>query len=148
MRFRINNYSTNMKKVIEVVAAVIIYENKILAFQRGAAKFDYVSYKYEFPGGKVESGENFKEALKRELHEELGLDAKVGDFVTTIEHDYPDFSIKMHCYFVAIDNFDETLHDHVAYAHVSLSEAIGLDWIEADRPVLNLLRENFGHVFN
>jgi 8-oxo-dGTP diphosphatase len=137
-----------MKKIIEVVAAVIIYEKKILAFQRGAAKFDYVSYKFEFPGGKVESGEDFKGALKRELNEELGLNAKVGDFVATIKHDYPDFSIKMHCYIVAIDSFNDTLRDHVAYAHVSLPEADALDWIEADRPVLNLLRENFGYVFN
>jgi 8-oxo-dGTP diphosphatase len=137
-----------MKKIIEVVAAVIIYKKKILAFQRGAAKYDYVSYKFEFPGGKVEAGEDFRVALNRELNEELGLDAKVGEFVSTIEHDYPDFSIKMHCYIVAIDNFDETLHDHVAYAHVALSEADSLNWIEADRPVLKILRENFGHVFN
>ena len=85
-----------MKKNIEVVAAVIIYKKKILAFQRGNAKYDYVSYKFEFPGGKVEAGEDFRVALNRELNEELGLDAKVGDFVVTIEHDYPDFSIKMH----------------------------------------------------
>ena len=137
-----------MKKTIEVVAAVIVYERKLLAFQRGAAKFDYVSYKFEFPGGKVESGEDFRVALNRELNEELGLDAKVGNFVATIDHDYPDFSIKMHCYIVEIDAFDETLHDHVAYAHVSLSDADSLDWIEADRPILRLLRENFSHVFN
>ena len=137
-----------MKKTIEVVAAVIVYEGKLLAFQRGAAKFDYVSYKFEFPGGKVEAGEDFRVALNRELNEELGLDEKVGDFVATIDHDYPDFSIKMHCYIVAIDDFDETLHDHVAYAHVSLSDADGLDWIEADRPILKMLRENFSHVFS
>lgn len=137
-----------MKKNIEVVAAVIIYEKKILAFQRGAAKFDYVSYKFEFPGGKVETGEDFRVALNRELYEELGLNAEVGDFVTTIDHDYPDFSIRMHCFIVAIDTFDETLQDHVAYAHVALFEADSLDWIEADRPVLKILKENFGHVFN
>jgi 8-oxo-dGTP diphosphatase len=137
-----------MKKNIEVVAAVIVYEKKILAFQRGLAKYDYVSYKFEFPGGKVEGNESFTEALKRELAEELGLDARVGEFITTVEHDYLDFSIKMHCYIVAIDFFNAELRDHVAYAHVSLSEADNLDWIEADRPVLKLLKDKFGHVFN
>lgn len=137
-----------MKKTIEVVAAVIIYKGKLLAFQRGAAKFDYVSFKFEFPGGKVEAGEDFKQALKRELNEELGLNVKVGDFVTTIDHEYPDFSIKMHCYIVVIDVFDETLRNHIGYAHVPLSKADDLDWIEADRPVLKILRKDFGHVFN
>jgi 8-oxo-dGTP diphosphatase len=136
-----------MKKKIEVVAAVIAYKKKVLAFQRGAAKYDYVANKFEFPGGKVEPGEDLKRALKRELAEELDLEVEVGDYVTTVDHDYPDFSIKMHCYIVKVINFDGTIRDHISYAHVTLAEADNLDWIEADRPVLNLLRENYRHVF-
>ena len=136
-----------MKKKIEVVAAVIDYKGKILAFQRGAAKYNYVANKFEFPGGKVEPGEDLERALKRELAEELDLDAHVGDFVVTIDHDYPDFSIKMHCYIVKVIHFNGTIKDHIGYAHVSLAEADDLDWIEADRPVLNHLREKFRHVF-
>ena len=68
-----------MKKKIEVVAAVIAYKKKVLAFQRGAAKYDYVANKFEFPGGKVEPGEDLKRALKRELAEELDLEVEVGD---------------------------------------------------------------------
>jgi 8-oxo-dGTP diphosphatase len=136
-----------MKKKIEVVAAVIDYKGKILAFQRGAAKYDYVANKFEFPGGKVEPGEDLERALKRELAEELDLDVQVGDFVITIDHDYPDFSIKMHCYIVKVVHFDGMIKDHIGYAHVSLDEADDLDWIEADRPVLNHLREKFRHVF-
>ena len=86
--------------MIEVVAAVIECEGKLLAFQRGPARYDYIAHKYEFPGGKVETGENHRVALKRELSEELGLDAEVLDHVMTLEHAYPDFSIKMHCFLI------------------------------------------------
>ena len=83
--------------MIEVVAAVIELEGKLLAFQRGPAKYEYVSNKFEFPGGKVEEGEDHKLALARELQEELELDAEIKGHVTTVVHQYPDFLIKMHC---------------------------------------------------
>jgi 8-oxo-dGTP diphosphatase len=133
--------------MIEVVAAVIEFEGKLLAFQRGTAKYDYVSNKFEFPGGKVEEGEDHKLALARELQEELELNAEVNDYVMTVEHTYPDFSIKMHCFLVHLDLFDGRLTEHSSYEHVSLKEADELDWIEADRPVLKILRERFTHVF-
>lgn len=58
-------------KSVEVVAAIIIKDNKILAVQKGKAKFDYVSYKREFPGGKFEAGETLEQAIAREILEEL-----------------------------------------------------------------------------
>lgn len=134
--------------MIEVVAAVIELDKKLLAFKRGASKHEYVSYKYEFPGGKVESNENLSEALSRELSEELGLIAKVGEFVTTVEHTYPDFAIKMHCYLVHLDKFDGKLNEHVDFSHVSLDEAQSLDWIEADKPILEIIRQRYSHVFS
>ena len=133
--------------MIEVVAAIIELDKKLLAFQRGSSKYSYVANKFEFPGGKVESNEDLSAALLRELTEELGLNAEVGDFVTSVEHTYPDFSIKMHCYLVHLNSFEGELREHVNYAHVSLSEADGLDWIVADRPVLNHLKINYSDVF-
>lgn len=133
--------------MIEVVAAVIVYQRKILAFRRGESKFDYVSFKYEFPGGKVEKDEALDKALKRELFEELNLNAVVKDRVTSLEHEYPDFAIKMHCFLAYVDSYDGTLRDHVESALVTLDEAEKLDWIEADRPVLEILKRNYRHVF-
>ena len=134
--------------MIEVVAAVIELDGKLLAFQRGAAKFDYVSFKYEFPGGKVEGNENLPEALARELSEELGLKANVGEHITTVDHTYPNFSIKMHCFLVKLEKFNGELREHANFAHVSLEEAESLDWIEADKPVLQILKTKYSHVFS
>jgi 8-oxo-dGTP diphosphatase len=134
--------------MIEVVAAVIEHKGKLLAFQRGRAKYDYVANKFEFPGGKVEEGEDHREALIRELKEELHLDADVKEFITTIEHTYPDFSIRMHCFLVHVDMYDGILTEHISFAHVSLNDADDLDWIEADRPILQILRNNYLGVFS
>ena len=136
-----------MAKMIEVVAAVIVYQGKILAFRRGESKYNYVSFKYEFPGGKVEQDEPIDIALQRELFEELNLKASVQDLVATIEHEYPDFAIKMHCFLAHIDHYDGTLRDHVESALVKLDEADNLDWIDADQPILDILRKSFQNVF-
>jgi 8-oxo-dGTP diphosphatase len=136
-----------MVKMIEVVAAVIVYQGKILAFRRGESKYDYVSFKYEFPGGKVEKDEPLDIALQRELLEELNLKASVKDLVTTVQHEYPDFAIKMHCFLAYVESYDGTLRDHIESAHVTLEEAESLDWIEADRPILDILYRNYRNVF-
>ena len=134
--------------MIEVVAGAIVIDRKLLCVQRGQAKYDYVSYKYEFPGGKVEHEENHQIALKRELLEELNLEVDVGDFVTTVEHHYPDFSIQMHCYLCFAEHYDGTLIDHIAYKYLSLNEFESVDWIEADIPIMEELVKGFGHVFD
>ena len=134
--------------MIEVVAAIIELKGKLLAFQRGQSKFEYISEKFEFPGGKVEHGEDHKLALSRELKEELALEADIHDHIVTVDHTYPDFSIRMHCFLVKLGNFDGQLNEHISYANVSLGDADALDWVEADRPVLRLLKDRMSHVFN
>lgn len=133
--------------MIEVVAAIIEFKGKLLAFQRGAAKYEYVSHKFEFPGGKVEKDEDHKLALTRELQEELGLSATVDQYVTTIDHCYPDFAIRMHCFLVHLDHFEGQLIEHIDFAHICLADADSLDWIAADRPVLQHLQQKYSNVF-
>ena len=133
--------------MIEVVAAVIEFKGKLLAFRRGPAKYDYVANKFEFPGGKVEENEDQRSALSRELKEELHLNAHVQNFIETVVHIYPDFTIKMHCFLVHLNEFDGVLTEHTEYVQISLADADELDWIEADRPVLTTLRNGYSHVF-
>ena len=134
--------------MIEVVAAVIVFENRLLAFQRGASKYSYVAKKFEFPGGKVRKDEPREDSLIRELREELDLDVKVGEWITTVEHEYEDFSIRMHCYLVHLENFTGLLKEHISFFHGPLDEARNLDWIEADKPILDILESRYRHVFS
>ena len=133
-------------KYYEVVAAVIEYEEKILCMQRGEAKFEYVSYKYEFPGGKVEVGEENYTALERELKEEMDMNVSIGedDYLLTVEHIYPDFAITMHAYLCKVDNPDFVMKEHVDYKWLSVSELDTLEWAEADKPIVEWLM-NGGH---
>ena len=95
---------------VEVVAAILMEGGEVLCMQRKEGRYDYLSYKYEFPGGKLEPGESREEALERELMEEMELDVTItpGEFLTTVEHQYPDFRLVMHCY---VHNMtDRTFH--------------------------------------
>ena len=85
----------NQKKQVEVVAAIIEQDGKVLCMQRGRNKLPYISLKWEFPGGKIELGESESGALKREIREELDASIEVGRKVMTVVHEYPDFILKM-----------------------------------------------------
>ena len=82
-------------KTIKVVAAIIRKDKSVFATQRGYG--DYKDW-WEFPGGKVEPGETPEEALVREIREELDTDIAVENYLTTVEHDYPEFHLSMDCY--------------------------------------------------
>ena len=130
-----------MKK-IEVVAAILINENKILCVQRAESKLPYISKKFEFPGGKIEAGESQKEALQRELVEELDINVKVGDLYLTVNHRYPDFELTMHSFIVKVDRRKLTLNEHIDQKWLSKEELTALDWAAADLPIVQKLTKN------
>ena len=101
--------------MIEVSAAIIFIEKKILCFQRGKGKYDYVSFKYEFPGGKLNENEDAETALKREIKEELRIEIEIENKFKTIFFKYPDFEIKMHTFICRTNNFEGKLYDHIDY---------------------------------
>ena len=118
--------------MIEVSAAIIFIEKKILCFQRGKGKYDYVSFKYEFPGGKLNENEDAETALKREIKEELRIEIEIENKFKTIFFKYPDFEIKMHTFICRTNNFEGKLYDHIDYKLQKVSKLKELDWIEAD----------------
>lgn len=127
----------------EVVAAIIIYEGRILCMQRNKGKYDYVSYKYEFPGGKIEAGETQMAALERELREEMALNVHIEkqDFFMTVEHTYPDFAIKMHSYICKVETPEFIRKEHVDHKWLKVEELMTLDWAPADIPIVEKLQK-------
>lgn len=136
--------SNNQNKeidMIEVVAAIIYYKDKILCLKKPRGRYKYTSFKYEFPGGKVEPGESFIGALRREIQEELCVDIVVHDKLTTVEHIYSDFSIKMHCYKCEVNTLNITMNEHIDLKLLAPSELNQIPWVEADIKVVDLLME-------
>lgn len=128
-------------KTLNVVGAILTYNNRILCAQRGAGKYEYVSYKYEFPGGKIEDGETPKEALHRELIEEMLVDIDIDDmsFFDSVEYDYPDFKLKMSTFVAPLRDQKITLTEHVDIKWLEPSELDSVDWALADTPIVRKL---------
>ena len=124
-------------KTIEVVAAIIREGDRVLATQRGYGEFEGM---WEFPGGKIELGEERVEALKREIGEELAVEIVVEELVCTVEYDYPNFHLTMHCYFCSIANGVVELLEHKAVRWLAHDELDSVVWLPADVSVVNSLR--------
>ena len=127
-----------MKK-IEVVAGVIFCEDQVLCVQRPKNKLNYISEKFEFPGGKIEEGETKEETLHRELLEELNLSTKIKSFFLTVIHEYPDFELTMHSFICEVDSKELTLHEHIDQKWLKINELTSLDWAAADIPIVDKL---------
>lgn len=130
----------NMKKV-EVVAAVIIKNKQVLCTQRNFNKLDYISYKFEFPGGKIEEGESSTEALTREIYEEMNAKINISDknFFMTVDHKYPDFNLIMHTFLCIVDDLTFNLNEHISHKWCDRSCIEDLDWAAADIPIVKKL---------
>jgi len=131
-----------LMKKIEVVAAVIYFENDILCLQRPKNKYNYISEKFEFPGGKMEEGETKEEALKRELFEELNITVKIKSFFLTVVFQYPDFELTMHSFICDVKTKELILNEHIALEWLTLKDLKKLDWAAADIPIVNKLVTN------
>lgn len=125
-------------KIIEVVAAIIVEKDKVLVTQRGYGEF---KDGWEFPGGKVELGETLESALKREIKEELDIEIEIDTYIDTVEYDYPQFHLTMHCYKCRILDGQLMLKEHEASKWVSQDELNEIDWLAADRIVVERIRK-------
>ena len=128
-----------MKKHYTVSAAIIVENKKILCVQRNKGKYDYISYKYEFPGGKLEVGENEEDALKREISEELNLEIDVAENFLVVTHEYLDFDLTMHSYLCKANTEKLVLKEHIDAKWLHKNELIELDWAAADLPIVSKL---------
>ena len=116
-------------KSIEVVAAIIIKDGKVYATQRGYGEFKGW---WEFPGGKTEPGESTEDALRREIQEELDAEISVVELMETVEWDYPNFHLTMHCYICSLLSDTLQLKEHEADAWLNAEALHTVKWLPAD----------------
>lgn len=125
-------------KTIQVVAAVITQQHKILCAQRGPSKS--LPHKWEFPGGKIETGESPEQALHREIKEELNCDIKVGQRITQTTHTYDFAVVHLTTFFGKVVNGEPVPTEHAALAWRAPHELPALDWADADIPTVEAIQ--------
>jgi 8-oxo-dGTP diphosphatase len=125
-------------KTVRVVAAIIIRDGKVFASQRGYGEWQGW---WEFPGGKIEAGECQQEALVREIREELDAEIEVGELLETIEWDYPDFHLTMHCFVCSLVSESMHLNEHEDSAWLTRDTLHSVKWLPADKGLVDRLKK-------
>lgn len=115
-----------------VVAAVVVACGRCLCVRKGTTRYAYTTGRWEFPGGKIERGETARQALARELMEEMSLHVSVGEHLTTVTHHYPDFSITLEAYACTPLDADFALTEHTESRWVEPERLMELEWCAAD----------------
>lgn len=124
-------------KTIKVAAAIIIHDNKVFATQRGYGEF---KDGWEFPGGKVEAGETSRQALVREIREELDTEIEVGELFDTVEYDYPAFHLSMDCFLCTVKSGRLVLKEHEAAKWLTRETLNSVAWLPADIELIEKLK--------
>lgn len=125
-------------KTIQVVAAIIVRENEVFATKRGYGDF---KGGWEFPGGKIEEGETPKEALRREIKEELDIEISVGELFEMIEYDYPEFHLSMQCFLCEIESGNPKLNEHEDAKWLTKNTLASVEWLPADVEIIEKLKK-------
>lgn len=136
------NREAPRRPTFRVACALIERGGRLLSVQRSATMS--LPLKWEFPGGKIESNESPADCLRRELREELGVEAEIGEPLPVFAHDYPAFSVVLHPFRCRPPAGPMILHEHVAARWLSPAEVLSVDWAEADLPVLEAWKALFG----
>lgn len=126
------------RKTINVVAALIRDGKRVFATARG-----YGNYKgwWEFPGGKVEPGESPEDALVREIREELDSKISVDEYISTIEHDYPEFHLSMRCYWCSLISGDLVLKEAEDAKWLDVETIDSVKWLPADITLIDEIKK-------
>lgn len=130
-------------KTLEVVGAVIIKGDKLLAAQRGPGRA--LAGYWEFPGGKVEPDEDQRESLKREIIEELGCEIEIGERIAVTAHDYEFGRIRLATYYATLRSGVPKALEHAKLRWIAVSDLKVLKWAPADMPTVDALlqRDDF-----
>lgn len=121
------------------MAAVIHDEDKIFATARGYGEF---KGGWEFPGGKIKDGETPQQALLREIKEELEVEIEVGEWIDTIEYDYPAFHLSMDCFWARVVEGEIVLKEALDSKWLGREELDSVDWLPADITILDKIKNN------
>ena len=125
--------------MITVVAALIIKDGKVLIARR-LSSADGNRGKWEFPGGKVEKGEDEKNAIEREIYEEFNVKVKAIKFLTNNICEYPTRTIDLRLYECSYISGEFKLNAHSEYKYVSKEEILNYDLCEADIPLAKYVK--------
>lgn len=129
-------------RIIKVVAAIIIQNDKVFATQRGYGEF---KDGWEFPGGKVEEGETPKEALIREIKEELDTEIEVRELFDTVEYDYSEFHLSMDCFICKVKSGCLVLKEHEAAKWLTKETLNSVEWLPADQGLIEKIKNYLFH---